>query len=552
MYTAGTTANVDDVVTATDDLGNTATATIHVGSGLLLNPPNATVAPHGSVPFTASGGGGSYRFVIRSNGSGGSISSTSGAYTAGARAQTHDIVEVTDRLGNSARAEVVVGEALALTPRSPRVLPQGALSFVATGGSGTGYAFALTMNGSGGSIDPTTGKYVAGTTTDTVDTVTVTDSLGNRASVNVSVGDGLAINPAEPGVVPRGSLTFTAAGGSGTGYVFALASNASGGTIDAATGDYTAGAKPNVIDVVTVTDSGGTMAMTAVNVLAGLTITPALSSVAPATPIRFTVSGGSGNGIVFSLAANGSTATIDAARGDYVSGLKGDATDTVRVVDSLGNQANATVKVGHALALATPDGTVPPRATIQLVVSGGAPDYVFSILTNGSGATISQMDGTYTAGKTPNTSDVIAVKDANRIVAMATIKVGAGVGITPAAPTTTAGATVLLAASGGSGQGYKWKLTDNRSGGTIDAGTGAYTAGHVTSAVTDKVEVTDSLGNTATAAIHVDRAAHIDIGGGSGCDCGIASGGMSSGLGGLFAIGSLAVAMTLTRRRRRG
>ena len=546
-YTAGAKANVDDQVTATDDLGNTATAAVHVGAGLLLNPPTASISPNGAVSFTASGGGGGYTFVIRSNGSGGSISSTSGKYTAGARAQTHDIVEVTDQLGNSARADVTVGGPLSLSPNSAQATTGQSISFVAMGGSGTGYTYTLSMNGSGGSIDPTTGKYTAGTTNDTVDAVTVTDSLGNQVVVNIAVGAGLAINPAQPTVVPNASLTFTAAGGSKAGYVFSLMSNASGGTIDMTTGAYKAGAKPNVVDVVVVTDSEGATATASVKVGPGLTITPATSSVAPATPVRFTVSGGSGNGIAFVFTTNASTASIDAVKGDYVAGLKGDVTDSVQVSDSLGNRASAMVSVGHALSVSSSGSTVPPRATMQLLVSGGARDYAFSIVTSGSGATVTQTGGQYTAGKIPNTTDVIAVKDANRIVVMVTIKVGPGVSITPAAPVVASGSALQFVATGGSAQGFKWKLSDNRSGGVIDVSTGAYVAGNVLGAgVNDVVDVVDSLGNTASVTIHVDRAIHTSIGGGSGCDCGVVS---ASGFGG--GLGAMVVGLALAIRRRR-
>ena len=51
-YTAGANGNTVDFVTATDDLGNTATLPISVGAGITITPVNQTVAPHGGTVRT--------------------------------------------------------------------------------------------------------------------------------------------------------------------------------------------------------------------------------------------------------------------------------------------------------------------------------------------------------------------------------------------------------------------------------------------------------------------------------------------------------------------
>ena len=97
------------------------------------------------------------------------------------------------------------------------------------------------------------------------DVVRVQDSLGNVATRNVAVGPGVSISG--PASVPvLGTTTFTASGGSGTGYSWSLTTNASGGSIDASTGSYTAGATPSVTDVIGVQDSLGNSATTSVTV----------------------------------------------------------------------------------------------------------------------------------------------------------------------------------------------------------------------------------------------------------------------------------------------
>ncbi len=79
----------------------------------------------------------------------------------------------------------------------------------------------------------------------------------------------LVLLPSPAVVEPRGSVTFAATGGTGTGYVYSLSQNESGGSIDSATGVYVAGAKPVTTDVVTVTDSGAATATASVAIQGG-------------------------------------------------------------------------------------------------------------------------------------------------------------------------------------------------------------------------------------------------------------------------------------------
>lgn len=84
----------------------------------------------------------------------------------------------------------------------------------------------------------------------------------------------LALSPSTATVTTGGHATFTASGGAG-GYQFALSTAASGGSIDAETGAYTAGDSPGT-DVVTVTDAAGATKTASVKVQASKTSTPDL------------------------------------------------------------------------------------------------------------------------------------------------------------------------------------------------------------------------------------------------------------------------------------
>lgn len=77
----------------------------------------------------------------------------------------------------------------------------------------------------------------------------------------------LSITPARAQVRTLGSVTFSATGGSGTGYTWSLSTGASGGSITSA-GVYTAGAVGGTTDVVQLSDSLGNVASADVEVSA--------------------------------------------------------------------------------------------------------------------------------------------------------------------------------------------------------------------------------------------------------------------------------------------
>jgi MYXO-CTERM domain-containing protein len=343
LYTAGATGNVTDVVRVTDGAANTTTAAISVGAALAISPSGPTVPPHGNVIFTASGGAPGYAFSFVTNASGGSVGG--GYYQAGASPAVDDAVKVTDSNGAVATTIVHVGPGVIVSPSNPKSPPKGTISFTASGGSGTGYTWFLANPGSGTpKIDSTTGVYTAGPIANTVDQVLVRDDLFNSTPVNVSVGGGIAINPAQPYVSPRGSVQLVATGGSEMGQVWSITTNASGALIDPKTGKYTAGSAGPARDVVSVIDSLSLTGSVEVAVGASASITPTAVSAKPGTVVFFVGSGGSGLGATWTVSVNGSGATIDSS-GRYVAGPKEDSTDIILLSDSLGNTAIAVVSV---------------------------------------------------------------------------------------------------------------------------------------------------------------------------------------------------------------
>ncbi len=184
-------------------------------------------------------------------------------YTNSAPFPTRNPFQAVGAGGREAYVAKIVATALpvpTLAPASASVPPRDTLAFAAAGGSGVGFVFSLQTNASRGTVDPATGLYTAGPTGSVTDVVKVTDSAGESATATIRVGPGVSLSPPAPSLTVGGSLVFTAAGGSGVGFVFSFQTNASGATLDAVTGRYTAGSTAPASDVVLATDSLGNTA----------------------------------------------------------------------------------------------------------------------------------------------------------------------------------------------------------------------------------------------------------------------------------------------------
>jgi outer membrane protein OmpA-like peptidoglycan-associated protein len=436
-----------------------------------------------------------------------------------------------------------------ISPDPASTPPRGSLSFTATGGSGSAYQWSFqgpSGNPSSGTIDKDTGLYTAGTTGSVTDVVRVDDSSGNFATVEVAVGVGVSVAPLDPVIPPRGTVAFSATGGSGTGWQwsFAPGENRSGGTVDAGTGAYQAGSGSGVVDTIQVRDALGNTATTTVTVTEPLTAAPVGPlTVFPGQSVHFATAGGSGVGVTWTLTTNGSRGTVVPVAGtpgeaDYTAGRTGNAADVLHAQDSVGNAVDVQIHVLPGVTVAPDAPSTPPGGPLAFTATGGSgTGYVWEVLTNGSGAVVDPGTGAYTAGHTPSVVDVVRVTDDLGNVATATVTVGAGITITPREPGAYPGQTVALTATGGSGTGWVWSMVEtNSNGGAVDAN-GVYTAGTQRGAI-DLVKVVDSLGNEAT----VDVAVWPDWQA-KGSGCGSAGGG--TGL-----LGLLALALLLALRGR--
>ncbi len=468
---------------------------------LVIAPSSVVTSPMAQVAFSASGGTGGYSFSLTTNNSGGTINSLTGAYVAGPTGNAVDVVQVMDSSNAVATATVTLGPPLVvLTPLPPAVVAPGTpLSFSASGGV-PAYAWSISPNGSGATINSGSGAYVAGPNPNSSDTVTVTDSVGATASRTVTVTTPLTISPANPNVAPNASLSFSATGGFGP-YKWTITTNNSGASLNLNSGAYVAGPAGGQTDTIRATDLNGSFVTTTVNVGANVTIAP---QAPPPTPpkgtIAFSAAGGSG-GYVWSLLTNASGGTINPSVGTYVAGSKGSVTDVVRVVDTVSGAATVSINVGPSVSISPNVSTAPPLGTIPFVASGGSGSGYTWTIVSASGGSVSS-GGLYAAGAKGNTVDTITLSDSLGNQASRSISVGGGLLVSPQYASVFLGDSVSFQATGGSGTGYTWALSVNQSGGSIGASTGKYVAGTQPD-TTDTVLVTDSLGNSATTTVSV-------------------------------------------------
>jgi hypothetical protein len=310
----------------------------------------------------------------------------------------------------------------------------------------------------------------------------------------------VAATPGAPTLAPGQSVTFSATGGTGAGYTWSVPTSNSGGTFTAGS-TYRAGATGNVSDTVQVTDSQGNAATATITVTAGLTVVDASPTFPPLGGATLTASGGSGTGYTWTMVGTPASGGGITSGGLYTAGATGSVTDTVRVTDSLGNTATRGVTVTANLAIAPGTSAAAPKESIAFGTTGGSgTGLTWSMVgTPPSGGSVSSI-GVYTAGAIGGVSDTVRVTDSLGNVATRTIAVGAGVSLAPTTASVAPRGAQTFTPSGGSGTGFTWSFVTNNSGGSFGGNT--YTAG-ATGSVTDTVRVTDSLGNTATAAVTV-------------------------------------------------
>lgn len=456
-------------VRITDALNQTADATVTIVAALSLSPATVTLAVGNQQQFTPSGGVGPFTYDIQSGS--GSVNS-SGLFTAGGSSGSA-VVRVTDSEGRTATSTVTINGALAISPTTAELIFAGTQTFTASGGLGP-YSYTVVTPGTG-SVGVSTGAYVAPSLAGT-ETVRVTDSLGNTSNATVTIVGPVQISPTTKSLVIGDTFTFTASGGK-TPYAYSV--SVGGGSITNA-GVYTAS---NTIGsyTVRVTDSLGQISDSEVTLTPSVSLSPATATLAINNQQQFTASDGTGP---YTYSIQSGLGSVNSS-GLFTAGASA-GTSVVKVTDSAGRTATATVTVNGALTISPTTKDLIFAGTQTFVGSGGVGPYSYTVVIPGAGS-VGVSTGAYTAPSVAGTESV-RVTDALGNTADAVVTIIGPVQISPTTKTLAVGEVFTFTASGGK-TAYTYGVSV---GGGAITNAGVYTAGTTTGSYT--VRVTDSLG----------------------------------------------------------
>jgi hypothetical protein len=449
-----------------------------------IGPTLITLSVNNETAFTASNGTSPYTFSIVAGT--GSIDANSGVYTAPS-APGMATIRVSDSspIPKIAEATVRVNSLsgsdsnLLISPTSLTLSTNSTYSFSSSGGA-TPYTYSL-LSGSG-SVNSSTGLYTAASSTGTA-TVRVTDAQGSTSDCGVTILESLALNPSSQAVEVNKTKAYVASGGVGT-YSYSI--HAGVGTINSATGIYTAPGSSGSATI-KVTDSQSNVAYSTITVYEPLTISPSNQSMSVNNNFTFTASGGHGS---YSYSVPLGSGSVGAISGIFTAPNFSITTSIVRLTDSLGNTADATVTINPAVSISPSSFTIVTNTTKTFTASGGSGSFTWS-MHSGDGS-IDASSGQFTAPIT-NGSSVIKATDSLGNIGFSTITINSTLAISPSAKTLLINGAHTFSSSGGVAP-YTYSVM-TPSGGTINSSSGAYTAPS-TSGGPYTIRSTDSLGNT--------------------------------------------------------
>lgn len=268
LFTAGTTPGTfASTVKATNgSISGAATVTVTVGPlvSIVVTPNPASIGIGSSQQFVAVGkdaAGNVVAFVPTWSvvAGGGTVSST-GVFTAGTVVGTYANTVQASTLGIKGTATVTVTPGpvatIVVSPNPVTLNALGTQSFTAVGTDAGGNIVAITPVWSivvgGGIIDAATGLFTAGVVTGTfTNTVKATSgAISATATITVTAAAAalatIAVSPNPVSLLPGATQQFTAIGRDGTGSIVAITPTwtivGGGGTINAGSGLFTAGA----------------------------------------------------------------------------------------------------------------------------------------------------------------------------------------------------------------------------------------------------------------------------------------------------------------------
>ena len=498
LFTA-TAAQGVSFVQVTDVDGNFDQAMVNVF--LPLNPAvvNINIPVNTTYTITPTTGTPNFNFAITlGSGSLSTASAASTVYTAPAAPGTAQVT-VTDQLAATKVYAFNIYQPLTYVPTSKNVQVLNSFPFGVTGGVPP-YSHAVISGAASGSIVAGTGNFTATGVPGAV-VIQVTDSIANTATANVNVYSALSISPTPFSMMVSTNQTFSGAGGVPP-YTYSVF--AGGGSIVAGTGAYTAGAAPGAVTI-RVTDSVLNTADATVTVTGPLTVPP-LVVLAPTNTYNISPTGGQGP-FTFAFTAGtagGTLGTAGPAAASLFTAALPTGTRDVTVTDSstpIAQTATVTFQVNPALGMTCSQTTITTANTSTCTATNGVPGYTYSVVGGAPNGTITG-GGVYTPPAGSGTYTV-RVTDSYGNIFNVPITVNAAISLAPAASAIAVAQNQVVTVSGGVGPFVFSKQSGPADAsvvtltGTTAKGVAGMTPGTLV------VQVTDSLGNTATASIGI-------------------------------------------------
>ena len=349
-------------------------------STMTISPNPQTLAINGTQQFVATGkdfSGSDVSIVpVWSVIAGGGTISSSGLFTAGTSPQTYtNTVQATSGGLTSTATVIVTSGALAtitVTPTPSTLAVSTNQQFTAVGRDASGNAVVFTpawsVVNSGGSIGAASGLFTAGTTAGTyANTVRATSgSISGSATVTVTpIVASITVTPNPASVLTNSTQQFAATARDGNGNVIAISPVWSvangGGSIDASSGLFTAGAVTGTFNN-TVTATSGTASGTA-------TVTVTSTAPAPIVTLGAAAPNGIMAGTAFTCVTGGRiNADIAISPGSTVTGFP---PCVITGVQNLANALAAQAQIDLTNAYNTLAGLPCPPANAIVANLGG-------------------------------------------------------------------------------------------------------------------------------------------------------------------------------------
>ncbi len=381
-------------ITVTDEANHSVTATVNVYDSLSISPEQKDLMVGNKSNFTIIGG----LPILNVRAARGSIDNN-GNYTAPSElGDGKDIITVTDSDNNTVTANISIKSALIIKPSPVSLAVNRTKKFEYEGGVGPNYTFTA----DNGTVSLISGDYMAPSNPGTAK-VTVTDSMGNTATADVTINPELSIDPTNINLAVNKGTKFSASGGVGD-LTFSIPSG--GGSI-LQDGSYTAPGTKGLVQV-TVTDSEGISKFANVNVYLPLKISPEEKILAVGNRFDFDAIEGVPPYVFSSDTSIGSIIT-NIVKGSFTAaGTSLPAVGFVTLKDSANpdNQVSAKVTVNAPLSIEPKPAFLAINGNYDFKAStkGGAPDYTYSADVG------SFNNGIYTAPSSSGTA-LITVKD---------------------------------------------------------------------------------------------------------------------------------------------